>query len=128
MFHNPTLSEPKPNGDVADNTPPQPETKPATQPSSKTNPKYVTQEDLQRLLEHEQWEHEYYEMGCKKFVLPQIIPPQPIPKDIQEKHKMPDDELIKLLTEYARTLRITSITNAENIKRAYAAYIKSCKK
>ena len=66
--------------------------------------------------------------NCPKFELPVVIPTPPIPQDIQNKKAMSDEELIVLLTEYARQLRKISLENQAAIRTKMKQYNEMCKK
>ena len=65
---------------------------------------------------------------CPKFELPTLKPIPSIPKDIQNKKRMSDEDLIVLLTEYARQLRKVSLENQLLIQTKYKQYNEMCKK
>lgn len=65
---------------------------------------------------------------CPMFTPPALSPTPMVPKDIQSKKQMTDEELIAVLTEYARELRKSSLENHNIISSAYKRYVESCKK
>lgn len=65
---------------------------------------------------------------CPRFVPPALQPTPAVPKDIQNKKQMTDEELISVLTEYARELRKVSLENHNAMNAAYKRYMESCKK
>ena len=66
--------------------------------------------------------------SCPKFIMPNLIPTPPVPKDIITKREMLDEELIGILTEYAYELRKNAIENQATLRASYKQYSDSCKK
>lgn len=85
-------------------------------------------EDIETNIQGMRYKIEKSIIDCPKFELPSLASIPTIPKDIQNKKRMSDEELITILTEYARQLRKVSIENQAAIQAKYKQYIEMCKK
>lgn len=65
---------------------------------------------------------------CSKFELPELLPLPPIPKEILNKTKLTEEQVIDVLADHILTLRNQVNQTRTDVITSYNEYLRSCQK